>query len=140
MTAVIREDILQKFPDIFGTKKVNGREVNVEQTIATLTQELSPHISAALAARRALLQSLAPVREKYDWPKWDNKFEDPVSGQFWTFRHIVQGLIDNFLGETLSGAGASTMMYPFQKMPTRCPIPAWNSPGRGIRWIWPSTP
>ena len=98
MTAVIREDILQKFPDIFGTKKVNGREVNVEQTIATLTQELNPHISAALAARRALLQSLAPVREKYDWPKWDNKFEDPVSGQFWTFRHIVQGLIDNFLG------------------------------------------
>jgi malate synthase len=98
LPAVIREDILQKFPDIFGTKKVNGRDVNVEQTIATLTQELRPHIAAALTARRALLQSSAPVREKYDWPKWDNKFEDPVSGQFWTFRHIVQGLIDNFLG------------------------------------------
>jgi malate synthase len=98
LSAVIREDILQKFPDIFGTKKVNGRDVNVEQTIATLTQELRPHIAAALTARRALLQSSAPVREKYAWPKWDNKFEDPVSGQFWTFRHIVQGLIDNFLG------------------------------------------
>jgi len=98
MMAVIREDILQKFPDIFGTKKVNGREVNVEQTIATLTQELNPHIGAALTARRALLQSPAPVREKYAWPKWDERFEDPVSGQFWTFRHIVQGLIDNFLG------------------------------------------
>jgi hypothetical protein len=23
--AMIREDILQKFPDLFGTKKVNGR-------------------------------------------------------------------------------------------------------------------
>ncbi|MGB9203012.1 MAG: malate synthase [Terriglobales bacterium] len=98
MTAVIREDILQKFPDIFGTKKVNGREVNVEQTIATLTQELNPHIGAALTARRALLQSPATVREKYAWPKWDDKFEDPASGQFWTFRHIVQGQIDNFLG------------------------------------------
>jgi malate synthase len=98
MMAVIREDILQKFPDIFGTKKVNGREVNVEQTIATLTQELNPHIGAALTARRALLQSPEPVREKYAWPKWDDKFEDPVSGQFWTFRHIVQGMIDNFLG------------------------------------------
>ena len=98
MKAVIREDILQKFPDIFGTKKVNGRDVNVEQTIATLTQELSPHIRAALTARRELLQSPSPVREKYAWPKWDDKFEDPVSGQFWTFRHIVQGLIDNFLG------------------------------------------
>jgi malate synthase len=98
MMATIREDILQKFPDIFGTKKVNGRDVSVEQTIATLTQELSPLIAAALTARRALLQSPAPVREKYAWPKWDDRFEDPVSGQFWTFRHIVQGLIDNFLG------------------------------------------
>jgi malate synthase len=98
MIAVIREDILQKFPDIFGTKKVNGRDVNVEQTIAALTQELRPHIAAVLTARRTLLQSPAPVHEKYAWPKWDDKFEDPVSGQFWTFRHIVQGLIDNFLG------------------------------------------
>ena len=95
---MIREDILQKFPDLFGTKKVNGREVNVEQTIATLTRELSPEIAAALTARRALLQSPAPVSKKYAWPKWDDTFEDPVTGQFWTFRQIVQGLIDNFLG------------------------------------------
>jgi malate synthase len=99
MMAMIREDILQKFPDIFGTKKVNGRDVNVEQTIATLTQEFSPLIGAALTERRALLESPAPVREKYAWPKWDERFEDPVSGQFWTFRHIVQGLIDNLLGQ-----------------------------------------
>ena len=95
---MIREDILQKFPDLFGTKKVNGREVNVEQTIATLTRELGPEIAAALSARRVLLQSPAPVRKKYAWPKWDETFDDPVTGQFWTFRQIVQGLIDNFLG------------------------------------------
>jgi malate synthase len=95
---MIREDILQKFPDLFGTKKLNAREVNVEQTIATLTRELGPEIAAALTARRALLQSPAPVSEKYAWPKWDDKFEDSVSGQFWTFRQIVQGLIDNALG------------------------------------------
>ena len=52
---MIREDILQKFPDLFGTKKVNGREVDVEETIATLTRELRPEIAAALTARRALL-------------------------------------------------------------------------------------
>jgi len=98
MMAVIREDILQKFPDIFGTKKVNGRDINVEQTIATLTEELNPHIGAALTARRALLQSSEPVCEKYAWPGWNAKFEDPLSGKFWTFRHIVQGMIDNFLG------------------------------------------
>jgi hypothetical protein len=61
--AVIREDILQKFPDLFGTKNVNRREVNIERTITTLTQELGPEIAAALTGRRMLLESPAPVRE-----------------------------------------------------------------------------
>jgi malate synthase len=95
---MIRNDILQKFPDLFGTKNVNGRDVNIEDAIATLTRELRPAIAAALSARRELLASPAPVREKYGWPKWDQKFEDPATGQFWTWRQIVQGMIDNFLG------------------------------------------
>jgi malate synthase len=96
--AMIRQDILQRFPDLFGTKKVNGRDIDVEETIATLTRELRPEIATALTARRKLLQSPEPVRKKYAWPKWTESFEDPVSGKAWTFRQIVQGLIDNFLG------------------------------------------
>jgi malate synthase len=95
---MIREDILQRFPDLFGTKRVNGREVNVEQTIAAITRELGPGIAAALTARRALLGSPAPARKKYEWPRWEDTFEDPVSGRSWTFRHVFQGLIDNMLG------------------------------------------
>ncbi len=95
---MIGEDILQKFPDLFATKKVNGRDVNVELTIAALTRELGPEIAAALTARRTLLQSPAPVGTKYAWPKWNDTFEDPVTGKSWTFRQIVQGLIDNVLG------------------------------------------
>jgi malate synthase len=95
---MVREDILQKFPELFGNKTINGRKVNVEETISTLARELGPEIAAALAARRALLQSTAPVREKYAWPQWDEAFEDPVTGRLRTFRQIVQGLIDNFLG------------------------------------------
>ncbi len=95
---MIREDILQKFPELFGKKKVNGRDVSVEDAIDALTRELAPEIVAALKARRALLQSPAPVREKYAWPRWEDAFEDPVSGKPWTFRQIVQGLVDNFLG------------------------------------------
>jgi malate synthase len=95
---MVRNDILQEFPDLFGSKKVNGREVNVEEAIAALTRELRPAIAAALTARRELLESSAPVREKYGWPRWDEKFADPVSNQPWTYRQIVQGLIDNFLG------------------------------------------
>src|SRR5438552_3493913 len=95
---MVRKDLLENFPELFGSKKVNGREVNVEEAIAALTRELRPAIAAALSARRELLQSPAPVREKYGWPKWNEKFEDPVTGQLWTYREIVQGLIDNFQG------------------------------------------
>jgi malate synthase len=97
--ASVRDDILRQFPALFGTKKVNGRKINIQETIATLTRELGPEIAAALTARRALLQSPAPVRKKYSWPKWDETFADPVTGQPWTFRHIVQGMMDNFLGK-----------------------------------------
>ena len=115
---MIREGILQRYPDLFGTKKVNGREINVEQTIATLTQELMPEIATALTARRALLQSSAPVREKYSWPKWDDTFQDPVTGQVWTFRQIVQGLIDNFLR---SGQRLALAVERRSTHPERCP-------------------
>jgi malate synthase len=96
---MIREDILQKFPELFGSKKVNGREIDIDDTIVTLTRELDPEIAEALTARRRLLSSSEPVRQRYSWPHWDEKFTDPVSGRTWTFRNIVQGLIDNFLGQ-----------------------------------------
>jgi malate synthase len=95
---MIRNDVLQSFPDLFASKKVNGRDINIEQTIATLTRELRPEIDAALNARRERLEAPGAVEKKYAWPKWDESFEDPVTGQFWTFRQIVQGMIDNFLG------------------------------------------
>ena len=97
---MIREDILKRFPELFGTKQVNGRDLNVEETIATLTRDFRPQIAAVLSARREILLSRAGVRQKYGWPKWDEAFEDPVSGKKWTYRQIVQGMIDNALGRT----------------------------------------
>ncbi len=94
---MIRQDILQQFPELFGTKNINGREINVEDTLAMLTRELRPAIAEALSARRALLESTDAVRSKYGWPKWEETFDDPVTGRPWTFRQIVQGMIDNFL-------------------------------------------
>jgi len=95
---VIKEEVVKQFPELFGSKQVAGKSLDVEETIATLTRELRPAIAAALSARRAILQSAAGVREKYAWPKWEETFEDPVSGKPWTYREIVQGMIDNFLG------------------------------------------
>ncbi len=95
---MVRKDILEKFPELFGNKTVNGRQLNIEEAVTTLTRELRPDIAAALSARREMLESSAPVREKYGWPKWDKKFQDPVTGESWTWRQIVQGMIDNFAG------------------------------------------
>jgi len=95
---MIRADILRQFPDLFGKKLVNGRELDVDETIETLTRELEPEIAAVLTARQTLLGSKEPVATRYAWPKWEERFEDPVSGKTWTYRDIVQGLVDNFLG------------------------------------------
>ena len=95
---MIRADILQQFPGLFGTKKVNGRELDVDATIETLTREIDPAIAEALAARREILARPAAVTTKYAWPSWEETFTDPVSGKPWTYRQIVQGLVDNFLG------------------------------------------
>src|SRR5207247_11015652 len=128
---MIREDILQKFPELFGTKTINGRTINVEETISALTRDLGPEIAAALTARRKLLESAAAVREKYAWPKWDDSFEDPVTGRQRTFRQIVQGLIDNFLGRDseLGWRLYDEVPIPDDAHPTANPGLELNAPG-----------
>ncbi len=96
--AMVREDVLQKFPDLFGGKTVNGRHIHVEETITRLTRELRPEIDSVLSQRRALLQSPEPAARKYAWPEWSETFEDPLSTERWSFHQIVSGLIDNFAG------------------------------------------
>ena len=96
---MIRSDILQQFPGLFGKKTVNGRELDVDETITLLSREIDPAITEALAARRAILAAPGAVAGKYAWPAWDESFEDPISGKSWTYRQIVQGLVDNFLGK-----------------------------------------
>ncbi len=95
---MIRQEVLQRFPELFGDKTVNGRKVNVEGAIATLTRELDPELATVLSARRALLASPAPVHKKYNWVDWNQKYADPVTGKSWSFRQIVQGMIDNAQG------------------------------------------
>ena len=94
----IDEEIYKSFGDLFGEKIVNGRRLSVEETIGTLTAELEADIEKALVERRRLLNSRDPVIARYAFPSWDTRFEHPVDGSVRSFREIVQGLIDNFLG------------------------------------------
>ena len=97
-TATVAEEIARAFPELFGDKTVGDYRINVEATIARLSEEFEPGFTEALHRRRALLDSEGRVRERYAFPRWEETFEDPVSGERWTFRQIVQGLIDNLLG------------------------------------------
>ena len=73
---MVRNDILQKFPDLFGAKKVNGRDVNVQDAITTLTRELRPEIAAALSARREIRR----IRRKSSHTSPQNSQEPAPAG------------------------------------------------------------
>ena len=96
--AIVADEVAHAFPELFGDKTVGDRTINVETTIARLSEEFEPRIREALRRRRELLDSEERTREKYAFPRWEETFEDPVTGEQWTFRQIVQGLIDNLHG------------------------------------------
>lgn len=93
--------MLKRYSDLFGVKVINGKKVSVEEMIEELTREFSSQIDSALRARRAWLDSKDTSRVKGSFPKWDEVFVD-AEGNKRTFREIVQGLIDNFLGRNTS--------------------------------------
>ncbi|MDG6905913.1 MAG: malate synthase, partial [Nitrososphaerota archaeon] len=97
--ALVRDDVAKMFPELFGTREIANRKLNVEELIGLLQTELGSDLEKVLAERHRLLEAKIPTREKYTLPKWDDAYEDPVSGKFRTFREITQGLIDNFLGD-----------------------------------------
>ncbi|MFZ8824448.1 MAG: hypothetical protein ACO2O0_09960, partial [Desulfurococcales archaeon] len=72
--------------------------VYVDTLIGSLHMELGSLVREALRQRRRILDSRASVREKYSFPRWEEKFEDPVDGRVLTYREIVEGLINNLLG------------------------------------------
>lgn len=95
--AEIEETILHQFSELFGDKLINDKKINVEETIALLSSELDKSIEEVLNSRREMLNSKVQVKQKYGFPNWDKKFEDPINGELRSFEQIVQGLIDNFM-------------------------------------------
>ncbi|MFN3805104.1 MAG: malate synthase [Pyrobaculum sp.] len=90
-------DLKTLFGDLLGDVSVNGRMINVLRLIEELTGEFRPEIDRAIRARREWLERRESVRVKGAFPRWEDRFVD-ADGNVWTFREIVQGLIDNFLG------------------------------------------
>lgn len=65
--------------------------------IEKIALEIGPEIDKVLEERRKWLEDNRPLSVKGAFPGWDEVFTD-ADGNKRTFREIVQGMIDNFLG------------------------------------------
>lgn len=87
----------EEYRELFGPKEVNGRRIVVEELIAEVARKIGPEIDKVLEGRRRWLEDGRPLSEKGAFPGWGEVFTD-ADGNRRTFREIVQGMIDNFLG------------------------------------------
>src|SRR5207237_2606739 len=66
-SASVRADILQKYPDLFGTKTIGGRKANVEELIARLTRATRDEFAVLMQARHQLHDRVAHRQGQYDF-------------------------------------------------------------------------
>ena len=93
----IRPDIYEKHTSLFGDKTVNGRTVNVEDLIATMTRDTRDEFRQLLAARHAFQEQVARRERAYGFLPPDTKVAD-ADGNATTVRDIRQGMLDGFFG------------------------------------------
>jgi malate synthase len=96
-TAVIREDILQAYPDLFGVKVIDGRPITVEHLIARLTLDTREMFLELLQVRHAFQARVERKEARHDFADGGRVIEDP-DGQHATVMAIRQGMLDGFFG------------------------------------------
>ena len=102
-SAVVRADILQKYSDLFGSKTVNGRQVNVEELIARLTRATRSEFAVLMQARHQLHNRVAHRQSQYDFLEPVTQVTDP-DGNRATVGDIRQGMLDGFFGRKTPNA------------------------------------
>ena len=96
-SASVRADILQKYSDLFGTKTIDGRQVNVEELIARLTRATRAQFASLMQARHQLHDRIAHRQGQYDFLDPATQVSDP-DGNRATVADIRQGMLDGFFG------------------------------------------
>ena len=102
-SAVVRQDILQTYPDLFGTQTVEGRAVNVEALIGRLTGETRATLGHLLKARHAFQARVVRKEARYDFLDPGLTIGDPDGNQP-SVADIRQGMIDGFFGRPTRAA------------------------------------
>src|SRR5258706_11299480 len=93
----IRPDIFSKHQSLFGNKAVNGRTVNVEDLVSTLTRETREEFRTLLGARHAFQDQVGRRERAYGFLTPDAKITD-ADGHAASVRDIRQGMLDGFFG------------------------------------------
>jgi len=116
-SATVRADILQKYPDLFGTKTIGGRQANVEALIARLTRATRDEFAALMQARHQLHDRVARRQGQYDFLDASTQVSDP-DGSRATVGDIRQGMLDGFFGRQTPKAWrvASSVPIPADTM------------------------
>jgi len=110
---IVRQDILDNYPDLFGEKTVPAGLREVESTIAALTHAVRADIAAALRERHTLQARVGRGETRYDFLPADQRVTDPDEREM-TAGAVRQGMIDGFFGRETSEAWqvASTVEVP----------------------------
>jgi malate synthase len=110
----IRRDIYEKHASLFGDKTVNGRRVNVEDLIATLTRETKSEFRDLLGARHAFQDQVGRHERRYGFLPPDTQISD-ADGNTTTVRDIRQGMLDGFFGRKTPQAWRLNPTVPIPK-------------------------
>ena len=99
----IRQDIVKNYPELSGTKNIEGRSVNVEVLIAQLTARTRDEFHQLLGARHAFQARVARKQARYDFLDGGETISDP-DGNRATVSAIRQGMLDGFFGRKTPNA------------------------------------
>jgi malate synthase len=99
----VRPDLLQSYPELFGSKTVAGRTVNVEDLIAHLVRETRGEFARLLQARHTLHEQVAHGQRSFDFLPATTEVADP-DGHRTTVGAVRQGLLDGFFGRKTAAA------------------------------------
>jgi malate synthase len=91
----IRPDIFEKHQSLFGDKTVNGRTINVQDLITTLTLDTKDQFRTLLGERHAFQEQVGRRERAYGFLTPDTRITD-ADGHTATVREIRQGMLDGF--------------------------------------------
>ena len=128
--AIIRADILARYPELFGDQSVNGRVVDVQTLIADMTRATRADFRRLLRARHELQARVAQGAASFDWLDADLVVSDAEDHRA-SVGAIRRGMLDAFAGRSTPGR-----LLRVSRFLKRSPDRDWKARARPSIWAW----